>query len=192
MKRVFLTLTLGLAFALAGCITQQYDSQGNPIGRAALERELVTDTGGRIIARPTHLIPPDRMIINGNTPTERGIRLLGGEGVSRDKAPTTYAKSQEWMAKYVAEEDEIYIKPALNTDLKQRVIYGIVYLRAVDEDTGREIPGGYVNVNMAMLSQGLVRTRDLREIEDAGLRERMQAAEDYARRERLGLWSGDP
>lgn len=187
MKIAFLIVAL----CLAGCVTQQYDADGNVIGPASLEKDLVVDPDGRIIARPTHLIPPDRMIVNGDTPTEREIRLLGVEGLSKSEAPVTYAMCQEWMARFIAEEDEIYIKPSLNSELSQKVIYGIVYLRALDAE-GKEVPGGYVNVNMAMLSQGLVRTRDLREIQDEGLRARMQAAEDQARREGLGLWSDKP
>jgi hypothetical protein len=181
-----------LALVLAGCVTQEVDESGNPITPRALEDKLVVDDDGRIIARPTHLIPPDRIEINGDTPTEREIRLLGVEGLPESEAPITYAKTQEWMRKYLAEEDEIYIKPALDADLDDSIIYGIVYLRAVDEKTGRDIPDGYVNVNMAMLSQGLVKIRDLREFQDEDLRDRMAEAEAMAKREKRGLWSSEP
>jgi hypothetical protein len=180
------------ALLLAGCVSQVVDEDGNPITEGKLEDKLVVDDDGRIIARPTHLTPPDRIEINGNTPTEREIRLLGVEGLPESEAPTTYAKTQEWMRKYLAEEDEIYIKPALDADLDNSVIYGIVYLRAVDEKTGRDIPDGYVNVNMAMLSQGLVKIRDLREFQDEDLRQRMADAEALAKREKRGLWSSEP
>jgi hypothetical protein len=181
-----------IAFLLAGCVTQEVDDKGNPITPNKLEENLVIDEDGRIIARPTRLIPPDRIEVNSDTPTEREIRLLGVEGLPESEAPTTYAMTQEWMRKYLAEEDEIYIKPALDTDLEDSVIYGIVYLRARDRKTGEEIANGYVNVNMAMLSQGLVRIRDLKEFQDNDLRKRMAEAEAMARREKLGLWSAKP
>jgi hypothetical protein len=104
----------------------------------------------------------------------------------------TYAKIQEWMANYLSKETEIYVKPALDTDLDDKVIWGIVYLRAVDPQTGEPIPDGYVNVNMAMLSQGLVQIRDLREFQDESLRDRMAEAEALAKREKRGLWSSKP
>lgn len=185
-------LGLALCVILTGCVTQQYDSEGNPIGKDNLETDLVVDDDGRIIARPTRLIPPDRLIVNGDTPTEREIRLLGVQGLPESEAPTTYAKTQEWMRKFLAEEEEIFIRPSVDATLSADVIYGIVYLRAKDPDTGRLIPNGYVNANMAMLSQGLVRVRNLREIEDEGLRKRMQEAEELAKREKRGLWSNDP
>ena len=181
-----------IALLLAGCVSQQVDDKGNPITPAKLEEDLVIDGDGRIIAKPTHLIPPDRIEVNGDTPTEREIRLLGVEGLPESEAPKTYAMIQEWMRKYLAEEDEIYIKPALDTDLKDSVIYGIVYLRARNKDTGEEIRDGYVNVNMAMLSQGLVKIRDLKEFQDNDLRKRMAEAEAMAKREKLGLWSAKP
>jgi hypothetical protein len=181
-----------IALLLAGCVSQQVDEAGNPIKPMELERDLVIDEDGRIIARPTRLMPPDRMIVNGDTPTEREIRLLGVEGVPEKEAPVTHLKAQEWMAEYLAKQDEIYIRPSFDSDLRSRVIYGIVYLRAIDEATGREVPGGYVNVNQAMLSQGLVRIRDLREIRDERMREGLQKAEDLARREKRGIWSKNP
>ncbi|MCB9893448.1 MAG: thermonuclease family protein [Planctomycetes bacterium] len=179
-------------FLLSGCISQQVDDRGNPVKPVELEKELVIDDSGRIIARPTHIYPPDRMIVNGDTPTEREIRLLGVEGLPEDEAPNTYAEAQEWMAKYLAPEDEIYIKPSLDSDLDSDTIYGMVYLRARDPDTGKEIAGGYVNVNMALLSKGLVRIRDVREFEGTDLRDRMQAAENMAKREKIGLWAKQP
>ena len=187
-----LWIIIGITLLLAGCVTNTVDEQGNPVGKAALDDELVLDDAGRIIAHPTRLIPPDRMIVNGDTPTEREIRLLGVEGLPEEEAPNTYAECQEWMARYLAAEDEIYIKPSLDVDMDAEVIYGIVYLRARDEDTGKEIPNGYVNVNMAMLSKGLVKIRDIREFEGNDLRERMQKAQDMAKREKLGLWASKP
>lgn len=177
---------------LAGCVTQQVGPDGRPIEPPKLETELVIDESGRIIARPTRLIPPDRMIINGDTPTEREIRLSAVEGVPESEAPVTFKKTQEWMAEYLAKQDEIYIKPSFDANLDANVIYGMVYLRAVDPDTGKDIPGGYVCVNQAMLSQGLVRIRDLRELRDERLREGLQKAQDFAKREKLGLWSSNP
>ncbi|MCA8910218.1 MAG: thermonuclease family protein [Planctomycetes bacterium] len=187
MKRLW--IIIGFALLLPGCVSQTVDSEGNPIGKTKLSDELVIDSAGRVIARPTHIYAPDRIVVNGDTPTEREIRLLGVEGLSEDEAPITYQKSQEWLHNYVAGEDEIYIKPAINADLDADIIYGIVYLRARDKKTGEPIPGGYVNVNMAMLSVGLVKIRDLREFEDEGLRQRMQEAQDMAKREKEGLWS---
>jgi hypothetical protein len=181
-----------LILTLTGCVTEQLDERGNPVKPAELEDKLVIDDDGRIIARPTYLIPPDRIEVNGGTPTEREIRLLGVEGKPEDEAPVTYAKIQEWMANYLSKESENYIKPALDTDLDDRVIWGIVYLRAVDPETGEDIPDGYVNVNMAMLSQGLVQIRDLREFQDEDLRDRMAEAEAVAKREKRGLWSSKP
>lgn len=187
-------LMLLLLCALTGCVTQNVDKDGNPIeGRTGtLEKDLVLDKDGRIVGRPTLLIAPHTIIINGGTPTEREIRLLGVEGLSESDAPTTFAKSQEWMRKFLAEEEEIFIKPALNADLKADVIYGIVYLYARDEKTGGIKDNAYVIVNMALLSQGLVKIRAAREIEDEWLRDRMIAAEKYARDEKLGLWSNKP
>lgn len=177
---------LFLSALLSGCVTRTYDSQGNLIDENGLDEELVVDDNGRIIAKPTHIYPPDRIIVNGGTPTEREIRLLVVEGAPREEAPNTFARSQEYMRKVVAPANEIFIRPSLDAELGDYVIYGIVYLPA------RDVPGGYVNVNMAMLSQGLVRIRDVREVDDKGLQERMKAAEDRARRGKEGLWSSNP
>ncbi|MCC7508756.1 MAG: hypothetical protein IT464_05245 [Planctomycetes bacterium] len=187
-------LNLLLLCVLAGCVTQNVDKDGNPIegGTGKLEKELVLDKDGRIVGRPTLLIAPHTIIINGGTPTEREIKLLGVEGLPERDAPTTFAKTQEWMRKFLAEEEEIFIKPALNADLKADVIYGIVYLYARDEKTGGIRDNAYVIVNMALLSQGLVKIREAREIEDEWLRDRMIAAEKYAKDEKLGLWSNKP
>jgi endonuclease YncB( thermonuclease family) len=189
MRTLLIIIAVGL---LSGCISQQVDDSGNPIKPPELETGLVIDDSGRIIARPTHIYPPDRMVVNGETPTEREIRLLGVEGLPKEEAPNTYAEAQEWMAKYLAGEDEIYIKPSLDSDLDSEVIYGLVYLRARDPETGKEISGGYVNVNMALLSKGLVKIRDIREFEGNDLRDRMKAAENIAKREKIGLWSKAP
>lgn len=185
-------LCLSLCALLSGCVTRTYDSEGNPIGKDNLETDIVVDDYGRIVAKPTHIYPPDRIVVNGDTPTEREIRLLVVEGAPRHEAPNTFAKSQEWMRKFVAPADEIFIKPSLDAELSDEIIYGIVYLPALDSKTGRPIPGGYVNVNMAMLSQGLVRIRDLREVDDEGLKKRMKEAESIAKRNKDGLWSSDP
>lgn len=185
-----LALAILLSLICAGCVTT--DEKGNPIGRAKLESDLVVDSYGRIVGRPTRLMPPDKIIINGNKPTEREIRLLGVEGLAERQAPNTYAECQEWMARFLAAEDEIFIKPALDSELSAKVIYGLVFLRAYDEKTQQPIPNGYVSVNMAMLSKGLVRIRNLNEIEDSRLRESMREAEARAKREKLGLWSKNP
>ena len=60
------------------------------------------------------------------------IILLGVEGVSKQEAPTTYAKCEEYYAKFIAPEAqrEIYVRPALNADLSARTIYGLVYIQA--------------------------------------------------------------
>lgn len=187
-----LWIIIGFSLLLSGCVTTTVDEQGNPISDEKLSDELVIDPSGRIIARPTHLYAPDRIIVNGSTPTEREIRLLGVEGVPEEEAPTTYLKAQEWLHNYVAGEDEVYIKPANDSDLNGKIIYGVVYLRARDKDTGEVVPGGYVNVNMAMLSKGLVKIRDLREFQDEALRERMKEAEALAKREKEGIWSKTP
>lgn len=186
-----LWIIIGVCLLLSGCVTSTVDEHGNPVDPIELETELVLDESGRIIARPSHLMPPDRMIVNGDTPTEREVRLSAVEGLPEEEAPITYQKIQEWMAEYLAKQDEIYIKPAFDSNIENDIIYGMVYLRAVDPETGKDIPGGYVCVNQAMLSQGLVRIRDLREIRDERLREGLQKAEDLARREKRGLWSSE-
>lgn len=180
-----------LLCVIAGCVTQEYDRDGNPIDRE-LEGELVRDEAGRIVGRPTRLIAPHTIIINGDTPTEREIRLLGVEGLPQSEAPVTFAKIQEYMRRYLAEEEEIFIRPAIDANLRDRVIYGIVYLYALDPKTGTIRRDGYVNVNEAMLSQGLVRIRDIREVPDTRLRERMEAVQAYAKENKLGLWSDTP
>lgn len=185
-------LCLLMLCALAGCVTEQLDESGKPIGKAALEKDLVLDKDGRIIGRPTTLVAPHTIVINGNTPTEREVRLLGVVGLPEDEAPTTYKKAQEWMYKYLAQEEEIFIKPAMDSDLNARVIYGIVYLYARDEGTGGVMDNAYVIVNQAMLSQGLVKIRQAREIDDEWLRERMIATEKQAKEKKLGLWSDNP
>lgn len=185
-------LTLLLLCALCGCVTEQIGEDGKPIGRAALEKDLVLDKDGRIIGRPTTLVAPHTIIINGDTPTEREIRLLGVVGVPERDAPTTYKMAQEWMYKYLAQEEEIFIKPAMDSDLKADVIYGIVYLYARDEKTGGVMDNAYVIVNMAMLSQGLVKIREAREIDDEWLRDKMIETEKQAKEKKLGLWSDNP
>lgn len=189
MRGLWIIITV---FLLAGCVTQTVDDQGNPIKAVELDKDLVIDDSGRVIAHPTFIYPPDRFIVNGDTPTEREIRLLGVEGLPKEEAPNTYAEAQEWMAKYLAAEDEVYIKPSLDSDLSNDIIYGMVYLRARDPDTGKEVDGGYVNLNMALLSKGLVKIRNIREFEGQDLRDRMTAAENMAKREKIGLWSKAP
>jgi endonuclease YncB( thermonuclease family) len=185
-----LALAISLLLICAGCVTT--DDKGNPIGKSTLETDLVVDSYGRIVGRPTRLVPPHTIIVNGDKPTEREIRLLGVEGLPESEAPNTYAECQEWMARFLAAEDEIFIKPSLDSRLDAPVIFGLVYLRAYDEETQQPVPNGYVLVNMAMLSKGLVRIRNLNEIEDSRLRDSMQEAETRAKREKLGLWSRNP
>ncbi|MCC6466239.1 MAG: thermonuclease family protein [Planctomycetes bacterium] len=182
-----LVLMLPLLLLLAACTTVEVDDEGKPLDRK-LSEDLVLDTDGRIVARPTRLIAPHTVIINGGTPTEREIRLLGVEGLPEKEAPATFARCQEWMRKYLAEEQELFVKPALDSDLGAGVIYGIVYVQARDEETGQVIAGGYVNANMAMLSEGLVRIRDAKEFQDERLRARMKDVEAEAKREKRGLW----
>ena len=50
----------------------------------------------------------------------------------------------------------------------------------------------YVLVNMAMLSLGLVKIRDIQEFSNSALQKRMREVEDEARREKRGLWSETP
>ncbi len=186
---------LGLVLLLAGCITQEVDDSGNPIKRGKSE-ELVLDDAGRLVMRPTLLKAPHTIIVNGDTPTEREIRLLGVEGLSESDAPVTFAMTQEWMAKYLAAEEQLFIKPALDSNLNAAVIYGLVYVqayeRAEDGTPGRMIAGGYLCVNQAMLSEGLVRIRNIQEIEEPGLRDRMQKAEASAKAAKKGLWAAKP
>jgi hypothetical protein len=175
-------------------VTTEVGEDGRPITRK-LDDEIVVDDDGRILARPTRLIAPHTIIINGGTPTEREIRLLGVEGLPKDKAPRAYAECQEWMAKYVAKEDEIFIKAALDSDLNNRVIYGIVYLYArEDEDDPKSplIPGAYRIMNQALLAKGLVRIRNIEEFPDPAMRARMQKIEDRAKELGVGIWSSKP
>ena len=69
MKRLW--IIIGFALLLPGCVSQTVDSEGNPIGKTKLSDELVIDSAGRVIARPTHIYAPDRIVVNGDTPTER-------------------------------------------------------------------------------------------------------------------------
>jgi len=186
---------LSLALLLAGCITTEVDGSGKPIKRGKSE-EIVLDDAGRMVARPTTLKAPHTIIVNGKTPTEREIRLLGVEGLPESDAPVTFAKIQEWMAKYLAAEEQIFIKPALDSDMGRYLIYGLVYVQAYERDAdgkpGKMISGGYLCVNQAMLSEGLVRIRNADEIEDPALRERMKKAEAKAKADKKGLWSAKP
>jgi hypothetical protein len=187
-------LTLALLCTLCACVTTEVDDDGRPISRK-LDDEIVVDEDGRILARPTRLVAPHTIIINGGTPTEREIRLLGVEGLPEAKAPRAFAECQEWMAKYVAKEDEIFIKPALDSDLKNRVIYGIVYLYArenEDDPKSPLIPGAYRIMNQALLAKGLVRIRNIEEFPDPAMRERMQKIEDRAKELGVGIWSSKP
>lgn len=188
-------VALSLAVLLAGCITNEYDKDGNPIKRGPSD-ELVIDDNGRLVARPTLGVAPHTIIVNGGTPTEREIRLLGVEGLPEGKAPKTFVSCQEYLKKFVVNQGEIFIKPALDADLRGRVIYGLVYIQAyernADDTPGPIIPGGYLCVNQAMLSQGLVKIRNKLEIQDERERQRLVDAEQSAREKRLGLWSDKP
>ncbi len=181
-------LSMFALLLLAGCGMTQPEDKGT-IGDG-LGTNLVVDKDGRIIGHPTHLEAPGIFIINGGKPTEREIRLLGVEGLSEEEAPITFAKTKEWLYNYVRNEQEIFIKPGIGTDLADHVIYGLIYLSAVNKETGKR--GGYVCVNNAMLWHGLVRIRDLNEIEDVDIREGLKKAQDHAKREKLGLWSNKP
>ncbi len=62
----------------------------------------------------------------------------------------------------------------------------------MDPKTGEPLVDQYVMVNMAMLSQGLVKLRDVREFGNPQIQRRMREVEDEARREKKGLWSDKP
>lgn len=191
MKPTCLLLFLLLAGLSAGCVTYEVDAHGNPIEKKdGLAKELVFDSNGRFLGVATRLSPPHTIIINGGKPTEREIRLLGVEGKSAAEAPNTYRRCQEWMAEFLSHGETLYIRPQPGTDTGQYVIYGEVYLDAAGPD-GKPVDG-YVMVNMAMLSMGLVKLRDAREFTSPALQERMREVEDKARREKLGLWSPSP
>jgi hypothetical protein len=122
--------------------------------------------------------------------TEREIRLLGVEGLTETQAPKTTEEIRQWMYKYVREEQEIFIEPGIGTDLSDPVIYGLIYLPARDPETDEQL--GYVIVNVAMLSKGLVRIRNIDEVENKSIREQMLEAESHAKRQKLGIWSKNP
>lgn len=185
-----LAVLLGLALILCGCVSYDVDERGDPVKREGLAKDLVFDAKGRFMAIATRLSPPHTIIVNGKKPTEREIRLLGVEGKLESEAPNTYRRSQEWMAEYLSHGETLYIKPQRGADHNEYVIYGEVYLDAVDEN-GKPIDG-YVMVNMAMLSLGLVKLRDAREFQTPEIQKAMQDVEDKARREKLGLWSDKP
>ncbi|MDC1143054.1 thermonuclease family protein [Planctomycetota bacterium] len=176
---------------IAGCTGPQSGDDKGTIGDG-LGEDLVTDNVGRIIGHPTHLEAPDKFIINGGTPTEREIRLLGVEGLSEEEAPKTTEKIRQWMYTWVRDEQEIFIAPGIGTHLSDHVIYGIIYLQAKNPETGDPMADGYVVVNVAMLHQGLVKIRDINEIENENIRKQMLNAEAHAKRQKLGLWSKNP
>jgi hypothetical protein len=186
-------VALALAVLLAGCVTTEVDDQGNPVKRGPTD-EIVTDKAGRLILRPTHIKPPTTIIVNEGTPTEREIILLGVEGASKEQAPITFAKIEEYYDTWVAPEAqrEIYVKPGLGADLNARTIYGLVYVQAFRDAGDRKveiIPDAYLCINQAMVSEGLLRMRDPREIPDERLRASMVELEKEAKRKKLGLWS---
>lgn len=190
------TMRIGLslfcaALLVTGCVSYEVDDKGNPINRKdGLAKDLVFDSRGRFLGVASRLIPPHTIIINGGKPTEREIRLLGVEGKPESEAPITYRRCQEWMAEYLSRGETLYIKPQRGADTNERVIYGEVYLDAQGPD-GKPVDG-YVMVNMAMLSLGLVKLRDAREFSTPELQETMREVETRARREKLGLWSDKP
>jgi len=181
-----------LAIVVCACVTTEIGPDGNPITRDPPETELVIDEHSRIIAKPSRITPPDTIIVNEGTPTERTIKLLGLEGVPKEDAPRTFETCAWWLKEFVAPAMTIYIRFPGGTDLDQNVIYGEVLLDAVDEETGRPIPDGYVSVNQAMLSWGLVRIANPEAIKDEDMLRRMRNAEAIAKREKRGLWSNDP
>ena len=179
-----------LLLLCSGCVTEELGSDGKP--REGLGKELVFDDNGRFLAIATRLIPPHTMIVNGGKPTEREVILLGVEGLPESKAPNTYKLAQEWMYKFLTHGETLYIKPGVGTGAEQYSLYGEVYMEAVDPNTGEPLVDKYVSVNMAMLSLGLVRIRDVREFTNEAMRDKMKQVEDEARREKRGLWSDKP
>jgi hypothetical protein len=189
-------VALAFAVLVAGCVTIETDEKGNPINRGPTD-EIVTDNAGRLIVRPTRIIPPTTIMVNEGTPTEKEIILLGVEGVDKAKAPITFAKVQEYFDTWVAPEAqrEIYVKPGLGANLNGRTIHGLVYVQAFRDAGDRKveiIPDAYLCINQAMVSEGLLRMRDPREIPDERLRASMVELEKEAKRKKLGLWSNDP
>lgn len=185
-----LLLPVLLLLLCSGCVTEELGADGKP--REGLAKDLVFDENGRFLARATRLIPPHTMIVNGGKPTEREVKLLGVEGLPESKAPNTYRLAQEWMYKFLSRGETLYIKPGVGTAIDQYSLFGEVYMEAVDPNTGEPLVDKYVMVNMAMLSLGLVKIRDVREFTNEQIRERMKQVEDEARREKRGLWSDKP
>lgn len=194
MRRWFLVLFVPAALLMVGCVTYEVNEKGERLKTEDDQdlTKLVFDSNGRFLAVATRLIPPHTLIVNGGKPTEREIRLLGVEGLPERAAPNTYARCQEWMAKFLSRGETLYIKLQEGADTEQRVIYGEVYMEAVDPKTGEPLVDQYVMVNMAMLSQGLVKLRDVREFGNPQIQRRMREVEDEARREKKGLWSDKP
>jgi endonuclease YncB( thermonuclease family) len=188
--KYLISLCLFLVF-FTGCKTEELDPKtGAPY--KGLDKDLVFDDDGRFLAIATRLIPPHTLIVNGDKPTEREVRLLGVEGLSESKAPNTYKAAQEWMYKFLTHGETLYIKPGVGTDKDQKMLFGEVYMEAVDPVTNEPLPNKYVMVNMAMLSQGLVKIRDVREFTNPLIQDKMKQVEDEARREKRGLWSDRP
>ncbi len=190
---LLLAVTAAALFA-PGCVTYEVNDKGERIEKKNEEDldKLVFDANGRFLAVATRLSPPTTVVVNGGKPTEREIRLLGVEGLPENKAPNTYARCQEWMAKFMSHGETLYIRPQTGASTEQRVIYGEIYMEAVDGKTGEALVDRYVLVNMAMLSLGLVKIRDIQEFSNSALQKRMREVEDEARREKRGLWSETP
>ena len=189
MRILLLPILLVLVF-ITGCKTEELGPDGAP--SKGLDKDLVFDDDGRFLAIATRLIPPHTLIVNGNKPTERVVKLLGVEGLPESKAPNTYKLAQEWMYKFMTHGEQLYIKPGVGTDKDQYSLFGEVYMEAVDPKTNQPLTDKYVMVNMAMLSLGLVKIRDVREFTNPAIQDKMKQVEDEARREKRGLWSDRP
>ena len=189
MRKLLLPIALFLVF-ITGCKTEEVGPDGNP--SKGLDKDLVFDDNGRFLAIATRLVPPHTLIVNGDKPTEREVKLLGVEGLPESKAPNTYRLAQEWMYKFMTHGEQLYIKPGVGTDKDQYSLFGEIYMEAVDPKTNQPLTDKYVMVNMAMLSLGLVKIRDVREFTNPAIQDKMKQVEDEARREKRGLWSERP
>jgi|GEM_PF-5577766 len=181
--RLVLTAMLALvsAFALASCVTQEVDAEGNVIvkdeGDADNAQPVTED--GLLLASIYRIESPTVVYINRNN--SKKLTFAGVTLPSADEDPDTYSAAMSVLVTHQKEAPLFYIRMSPGTNLNSKEITGTL-MRQMDKQKG------YFDITQGLLSLGLLRISNPAEFASVQVAENMRLRQEEAQRKRLGMW----
>lgn len=181
---------------VSGCIKEeQRNGEGFTSsvvrGNASLYTEdyngLTVGEDGLIRCVVSHIKTPTEFDINfRNT---RSVRLAGVS--APDVNSPQYAEARAYLYNYTGKGNPIFLRPLPGIDVKDErsVIVGFPLLVADRQPSPDQTL--FVDLIQGMLSRGLLRITNYEEFDRPEVARAAHQAEEYARKNRVGIW-GDP